>query len=69
MSTIPSQSTRAESDLKQSLADEKQDVAVELVDQQVAPSQDEYRSLRRRIDARLLPVMIGTYMIQFYGMC
>ena len=39
------------------------------VDSQPPPSQEELRAVRRKIDWRLMPVMIGTYGIQFYGTC
>jgi hypothetical protein len=36
-------------------------------DGQAPPSQDELRAVRRKIDWRLMPVMVGTYGLQFYG--
>ena len=39
----------------------------ENVDQQDPPSQEELQAVRRKIDWRLMPIMVGTYGIQFYG--
>lgn len=35
--------------------------------EQSAPSDDELRVVRRKIDWRLMPIMVGTYGLQFYG--
>lgn len=36
---------------------------------QPAPHEDEMRAVRWKIDMRLLPIMVGTYGLQFYGLC
>lgn len=39
------------------------------IDGQPAPTQEELRAVRRKIDWRLMPIMVGTYGLQFYGLC
>lgn len=38
------------------------------IDGQPAPTPEELRAVRRKIDWRLMPIMVGTYGLQFYGM-
>jgi hypothetical protein len=37
------------------------------VDGQPPPTQEELRAVRRKIDWRVMPIMVGTYGLQFYG--
>jgi hypothetical protein len=36
-------------------------------DAQPPPTPEELMSVRRRIDLQLMPILVGTYALQFYG--
>jgi hypothetical protein len=56
------------SDLKHDLAAEEREETIESLDRQPPPpTPDELRAVRWRIDRQLIPIMVGTYAIQFYG--
>lgn len=55
------------SDLKEDQIGVKTEHA-DAVDGQHPPSPEEFSAVRRKVDWRLMPIMVGTYGLQFYGM-
>ena len=54
-------------DIKDARAEARQEEIAKASPEHAPPSQQEMGAVRRRIDLHLLPVMVGTYAIQFYG--
>lgn len=59
--------TAALDDLKEDQIGVKAEHA-DVIEGQHPPSEEELRAVRRKIDWRLMPIMVGTYGLQFYGM-
>jgi hypothetical protein len=54
-------------DIKDARAEAQQEEVAKYSPDQAPPSREELSAVRCRIDLHLLPVMVGTYAIQFYG--